>query len=55
MVWSIPKGGLEQSVTTPALTLSGHGRKVGHTLFNPVAENILATSSADFTVKVFTI
>lgn len=28
MVWSIPTGGLTQHLTVPALTLSGHGRKV---------------------------
>jgi len=28
-------------------------RKIGHVLFNPAAENILATSSGDFTVKIW--
>jgi len=28
-------------------------RKVGHVLFNPSAENVLATSSGDFTVKIW--
>lgn len=28
-------------------------RKVGHVLFNPAAENILATSSGDYTVKLW--
>jgi len=55
MVWSIPEGGLTESISTPELTLSGHTRKVGHVLFNPVADNILATSSADFTVKIWDI
>ncbi|MCJ1388766.1 Coronin-like protein crn1 [Xylographa bjoerkii] len=30
-------------------------RKVGHVLFNPAAENILATSSGDFTIKMWDI
>ncbi len=30
-------------------------RKVGHVLFNPAAENILATSSGDYTVKLWDI
>ena len=52
MVWTVPVDGLKESINTPTLTLSGHGRKVGHVLFNPVADNILASSSADMTVKV---
>ncbi|KAJ3305165.1 Coronin-2B [Kappamyces sp. JEL0829] len=55
MVWTIPQGGLQESSNAPTLTLTGHGRKVGHVLFNPVAENILATSSADMTVKIWDI
>ena len=30
-------------------------RKVGHVLFNPAAENILATSSGDYTIKLWDI
>ncbi|KAJ3127958.1 Coronin-like protein crn1 [Nowakowskiella sp. JEL0407] len=55
MVWIIPEGGLTESIDKPALTLAGHGRKVGHVLFHPTAENVLATSSADFTVKLWDI
>jgi coronin-1B/1C/6 len=53
----------------PIVKLSGHSRydctplipdltfdrKVGHVLFNPSAENILATSSGDFTTKIWDI
>ena len=28
-------------------------RKVGHVLFNPAAENVLATSSGDYTIKIW--
>ncbi|KAL3461580.1 hypothetical protein BJX64DRAFT_260471 [Aspergillus heterothallicus] len=37
----------------PVSKLSGHPKKVGHVLFNPAAENILATASGDFTVKIW--
>ncbi|KAL2008432.1 hypothetical protein VTN00DRAFT_6626 [Thermoascus crustaceus] len=39
----------------PVGKLSGHPRKVGHVLFNPAAENVLATSSGDFTIKIWDI
>ncbi|PLN81852.1 putative actin-binding protein [Aspergillus taichungensis] len=37
----------------PVGKLSGHPKKIGHLLFNPAAENILATASGDFTIKVW--
>ncbi|KAF8466649.1 WD40-repeat-containing domain protein [Kalaharituber pfeilii] len=40
---------------SPINKLSGHTRKVGHVLFHPVAENVLATNSGDFTVKLWDI
>ncbi|KAF9891645.1 Coronin-like protein crn1 [Aspergillus nanangensis] len=40
---------------SPVGKLSGHPKKVGHVLFNPAAENILATASGDFTVKIWDI
>ncbi|KAJ9192854.1 hypothetical protein DTO164E3_8000 [Paecilomyces variotii] len=39
----------------PVGKLSGHPRKVGHVLFNPAAENILASASGDFTIKIWDI
>lgn len=33
--------------------LSGHGKRVGHVLFNPVAKNILASSGFDNTIKIW--
>lgn len=32
-----------------------YDRKLGHVLFNPAAENILATSSGDYTIKIWDI
>ena len=28
-------------------------RKVGHVLFNPAAENVLASASGDYTIKIW--
>jgi coronin-1B/1C/6 len=39
----------------PVGKLSGHPKKVGHVLFNPAAENVLASDSGDFTVKLWDI
>lgn len=39
----------------PVSRLKGHSKKVGHVLFHPVASNILASSSADCTVKIWNI
>ncbi|TPX31089.1 hypothetical protein SmJEL517_g05500 [Synchytrium microbalum] len=55
MVWTIPKGGPTANINTPVLTLSTHGRKVGHVLFHPTADNVLASASADFTIKLWDI
>ncbi|SCV04830.1 LANO_0G12772g1_1 [Lachancea nothofagi CBS 11611] len=39
----------------PRKFLVGHGRKVGHVLFHPTAENVLASSSLDHTVKFWNV
>ena len=60
-IWRVPEGftlqtdGDEVQDVTPVAKLSGHSRKVGHVLFNPSAENVLATNSGDFTVKIWDI
>jgi coronin-1B/1C/6 len=56
-IWSIPEGGLQKGldVNDVSQTLKGHRRKVGTVSWNPVAENIVVTSSTDFTVKVWDI
>jgi len=40
-------------MTTPVQSLSGHKRKVGGLNHNPVANNILATTSTDMMVKIW--
>lgn len=54
-IWSIPEGGFKKNLTSDdaAQTLKGHRRKVGTVNWHPTAENIIATSSTDYTVKVW--
>lgn len=54
-VWSIPEGGLTKNTESgdAAQTLKGHRRKVGTVNWHPTADNILATSSTDYSVKVW--
>ncbi|KAF4585623.1 actin-binding protein [Ophiocordyceps camponoti-floridani] len=40
---------------SPVSKLGGHSRKVGQVLFNPSAENILASASGDFSIKIWDI
>ncbi|KAI9864062.1 MAG: Coronin-like protein crn1 [Trichoglossum hirsutum] len=44
---------MEPKDVSPVGKLAGHSKKVGHVLFNPSVENILATSSGDYTVKLW--
>ncbi|CAK7198878.1 Coronin-like protein crn1 [Sporothrix eucalyptigena] len=60
-VWQVPDNftlhtDAEQIVdVAPASKLQGHSRKVGQVLFNPAAENILASASGDLTIKLWDI
>ncbi|KAK3301592.1 uncharacterized protein B0T15DRAFT_316948 [Chaetomium strumarium] len=60
-IWEVPKGftlytdAEEIPDVSPVSRLSGHSRKVGHVLFNPAAEHILASSSGDLTIKLWDI
>ncbi|EGW29936.1 uncharacterized protein SPAPADRAFT_63558 [Spathaspora passalidarum NRRL Y-27907] len=42
-----------KDITEPVKVLSGHTRKVGLVEFHPCAKNILASSSLDYTVKIW--
>ncbi|KAJ2323479.1 Coronin-like protein crn1, partial [Coemansia sp. RSA 2681] len=56
MVWRVPADLAEREdadVTQPLAVLGGHGRKVGHVAWNPVAEGVLAVASSDHTVRVW--
>nr|POF05831.1 coronin-like protein crn1 [Quercus suber] len=58
-LWTVPNDftlytdAEEPADVKPVGKLSGHSRKVGHVLFNPAAENVLASSSGDYTVKLW--
>ncbi|ORY69802.1 uncharacterized protein BCR38DRAFT_334411 [Pseudomassariella vexata] len=59
MLWEVPKDftlftdAEEPADVHPVAKLTGHSRKVGQVLFNPAAENILASASGDLTVKLW--
>ncbi|KAI0881887.1 DUF1900-domain-containing protein [Annulohypoxylon maeteangense] len=59
MLWQVPQGftlftdAEEPADVAPVAKLTGHARKVGQVLFNPAAENILASASGDLTIKVW--
>lgn len=42
-----------RDIVEPTKVLSGHKRKVGHVAFHPCAENVLASCSLDYTVKIW--
>jgi coronin-1B/1C/6 len=42
-----------KDITEPIKVLSGHTRKVGHVQFHPCAQDIIASSSMDYSVKLW--
>ncbi|MBE7182331.1 MAG: DUF1899 domain-containing protein [Terriglobus roseus] len=58
-IWKVPDGfslhsdADEPEDVGPTSRFTGHSRKVGHVLFNPAAANVLASSSGDYTVKLW--
>ena len=46
-LWEFPEGGPEYNIDEPLVTLTGHRRKVAFVEFNPVANLIIASASAD--------
>ncbi|RCI11662.1 hypothetical protein L249_7216 [Ophiocordyceps polyrhachis-furcata BCC 54312] len=58
-IWEVPQDftlyidAEEIPDVSPMSRLGGHSRKVGQVLFNPSAENILASASGDFTIKIW--
>lgn len=54
-LWKIPEAGLAngEQLQTDLQTLKGHKRKVGVVKFHPVVENLIATASTDYEVKIW--
>ncbi|GME34887.1 hypothetical protein GTA08_BOTSDO00645 [Neofusicoccum parvum] len=56
-VWTVPENfslhtdAEEPQDVAPVAKYTGHTRKVGHVVWNPAAENVLASSSGDYLVK----
>lgn len=59
LLWRVPENfSLQQDPENiedvqPVAKLTGHSRKVGHVLFNTSAKDVLASSSGDYTVKIW--
>ncbi|KAI0405705.1 hypothetical protein F4802DRAFT_168622 [Xylaria palmicola] len=59
MLWQVPQdftlftGAEDPPDVHHVAALTGHGRKVGQVLFNPAAENILASASGDLTIRLW--
>ncbi|KAF9980614.1 Coronin-like protein crn1 [Modicella reniformis] len=51
-IYNIPEELGEEDID-PVVRLTTHGRKVGQVSFNPVAENVLLSASADLTMKLW--
>lgn len=58
-LWKVPENfslhtdAEEPQDVAPVAKFAGHTRKVGHVLWNPSAENVLASSSGDYLVKIW--
>lgn len=56
-IWKLPSEGLKngEQLTEDIQTLKGHKRKVGVVKYHPVVENVIATASTDYDVKIWDI
>lgn len=54
-VTQIPEGGVKEHIRKPLVDLSGHQKKVTNLRWHPVANNVLASGSADHVVRVWDI
>jgi coronin-7 len=52
-IWNIPSDGLKESTNTPSHEFCAFNEKICLVKFHPLAKNVLLTTSADFSVKIF--
>jgi coronin-1B/1C/6 len=54
-LWKLPENGLESDITADqaAATLTGHGKRVDTLAWHPSAVNVLASTGADNTVRLW--
>uniref|UniRef100_A0A8C5D4C2 Coronin n=1 Tax=Gadus morhua TaxID=8049 RepID=A0A8C5D4C2_GADMO len=52
-VWTVPEGGLTETLTEPDLLLQGHTEKIYSIRFHPLASGLLVSSSYDLTVRLW--
>ena len=51
--WQIPEQGISSKMTQPAHVLSGHTNRVVTLTFHPIADNLLLSTAADKTYKLW--
>ncbi|OCT64354.1 coronin-7 [Xenopus laevis] len=52
-IWQIPQKGLKETLTEPQIVLTGHNERIYTVRFHPCASDILASSSYDFTIRIW--
>jgi len=51
--WTIPDGGVKMTMNEPSSILQAHSEKIYFVRFHPLVSNLIATSSYDMTVKLW--
>ncbi|XP_068555455.1 coronin-7 isoform X2 [Anas acuta] len=52
-LWRVPEGGLQDTLREPEAVLQGHTEKIYSIRFQPVAADLLVSSSYDMTVRIW--
>jgi len=52
-IWSIPEGGLTETITESTVTLEGHLKKINNILWHPTANNVLLSTGSDQRVQLW--